>query len=413
LKIKQVSAGTGYEFQGINVRPFQFNEKENLNRKYEIDSTGTLKVVEIKSSIASLKRCSKCILPSTYPFITFDADGICNYCKNYERQKFHGKERLEELLAKYRSKSGEPDCLVGLSGGRDSSYGLHMLIKEFGMHPIAYTFDWGLTTDTSRRNQAKVCGKLGIEHIIRSPDIKRKRRYIRQNIYAWLRKPELGMVPLFMAGDKDFYQLGRTLRNENNLQLTIFCSGHLLEQRNFFVGFCGVNENVAVTARCYNYSIQAKFKLASWYTYQYLRNPFYINESFWDSVKSYLYTFIFKDDFLYLYEYLPWDEKEILDLLKKEYDWEEDKAYGKNQWRMGDGQTAFTNYIWYTVAGFSEFDNFRSNQIRESLVTREEALKLAAQDNEPKFETLQYFSYVIGFNLDEVLARINSIPKLY
>ena len=51
------------------------------------------------------------------------------------------------------------------------------------------------------------------------------------------------------------------------------------------------------------------------------------------------------------------------DVLENEYGWISDKSYGKNQWRMGDGQTAFNNFIYYTVAGFSEFDNFRSNQI--------------------------------------------------
>ena len=124
-------------------------------------------------------------------------------------------------------------------------------------------------------------------------------------------------------------------------------------------------------------------------------------------------TFLFKDDYLYLFEYLPWGEKKIEALLKKEYDWEIDANFGKNQWRMGDGQTAFTNYIWYTVAGFSEFDNFRSNQIREGILTREQALELSIQDNRPRIETLQYFSYLVGFNLDAVLAEINSIPKLY
>jgi hypothetical protein len=300
-----------------------------------------------------------------------------------------------------------------LSGGRDSSYGIHMLKKEFGMHPVAYTYDWGLTTDTSRRNQAKLCGKLGIEHIIRAPDIQMKRRHIRKNIFAWLKQPSLGMVPLFMAGDKDFYQYGRTLRKETGVDLTVFCSGSLLEQREFFIGFCGVNENVAGKVRLYGYNYRSKIHLALWYMSQYLGNPSYINESFYDSVRSFFTSFLFKDDFLYLYEYLPWKEKEIEGVLQKEYDWEHDKGYGENQWRMGDGQTAFTNYIFYTVAGFSEFDNFRSNQIREGLISRDEALRLVKKDNEPKYRTLQYFSYVVGFNLDEVLAQINLIPKLY
>ena len=72
------------------------------------------------------------------------------------------------------------------------------------MNPIAFTYDWGLVTDLARRNCARICGKLGVEHIIRTPNIAKKRKFVRQNIEAWLKKPELGMIPLFMAGDKAF-----------------------------------------------------------------------------------------------------------------------------------------------------------------------------------------------------------------
>ena len=104
---------------------------------------------------------------------------------------------------------------------------------------------------------------------------------------------------------------------------------------------------------------------------------------------------------------------DVVTMSQKEYGWETNKTYGANQWRMGDGQTAFTNYIGYTVAGFSEFDNFRAHQVREGLLTRDEALELVAIDNRPRYQTLEYFAHLVGLNLDDVLARINSIPKMY
>ena len=61
---------------------------------------------------------------------------------------------------------------------------------------------------------------------------------------------------------------------------------------------------------------------------------------------------------------------------------------------MGDGQTAFNNFIYYTVAGFSEYDNFRSNQIREGLISRDEAIRLAEEDNKFKYNTLKNFSEI-------------------
>ena len=60
---------------------------------------------------------------------------------------------------------------------------------------------------SSRRNQARICGKLGIEHIIVAADIPLNRKYINEYVNAWLDKPHLGMVPLFMAGDKKYFQI--------------------------------------------------------------------------------------------------------------------------------------------------------------------------------------------------------------
>ena len=360
-----------------------------------------------------LRRCTRCVLPATYPFISFDSAGVCNYCRKYKKQEFLGRDALERVLEKHRSKNGAPDCLIGYSGGRDSSYALHLFKTEFGMHPIAYTYDWGLVTDHARRNQARVAGKLGVEHIIRAADIHTKRRHIRKHIYAWLKRPELGMVPLFMAGDKMFYYYGGQLRKETGINLSVFAAGHQLEQMEFKVGFCGIDEHLENNTKLYHFKMMSKIRLASWYLLQYMKNPGYINESFIDSIFAFYCSFINKDDYLYLYRYVPWKEKEIEKTLREEYGWTSDDKYGRNQWRMGDGQTALTNYIYHTVAGFSEFDNFRSNQIREGLITRSEAVRLLKGDNTPRLETLQDFSQLIGFNLEEVLLKINTIPKLY
>ena len=75
--------------------------------------------------------------------------------------------------------------------------------------------------------------------------------------------------------------------------------------------------------------------------------------------------------------------------------------------------TANNNFVYYTIAGFSEYDNFRSNQIREGLISREEALKLCEEDNRTRYDTLKNFSDIIGFNLDDVLSKISCLPKLY
>jgi glucosamine--fructose-6-phosphate aminotransferase (isomerizing) len=107
-----------------------------------------------------LKRCSRCLLPETMPFISFDEEGVCNYCRAYEHRGsfLKGEKALEEFVSKYRSDSSEPDVIVGFSGGRDSSYGLDYIKNHLKLHPIVFTYDWGMVNDLARRNQARVCG---------------------------------------------------------------------------------------------------------------------------------------------------------------------------------------------------------------------------------------------------------------
>ena len=126
---------------------------------------------------------------------------------------------------------------------------------------------------------------------------------------------------------------------------------------------------------------------------------------------SFFTTFIAKDDFLYLYQYIPWNEEELVDTLMINYDWEK-AEYTENTWRIGDGYTTFINYIYYNLAGFSEFDTFRSQQIRAGLINRNIALKLTHKDNQYDMATLKEFMGQVGLNLEEVLTRIGEIPKL-
>ena len=411
LKIKKkFNLSNDFIIKKLNPGKF-LNINLNKEEAYKKQSSYFINIGTINRD---LKRCSSCILPETYPYIEFNEKGVCNYCISYfKKPKKIFENKLELILDKYRSKNNNPDCLVGLSGGRDSCYGLHVLKKEFGMNPIAYTYDWGLTSDISRLNQAKVTGALGVEHIIRSPDIQKKRDNIRLNVNAWLKKPKLGMVPIFMAGDKDFYQYGRTLRKENNINLTVFASGQVYEQRNFFIGFCGVKDILENTSRLYDYPLKVKLQLAFYYALQFIINPRYINFSMLDTLKSFFTSFILKDNFVYLFEYIKWDEKKIMSTLDKEYGWISDSNYGKNQWRMGDGQTAFTNYIFYKLAGFTEFDNFRSLQIRDNLLTRREGMELILDDNKPKYKKIKEFCETVGLSTEKVLTKIELIEPIF
>lgn len=363
-----------------------------------------------RRAISSLKRCSKCVLPETFPFISFDEKGICNYCSNHKKLLYEDNHVLEAVLKRYRRKDAAPDCIVAISGGRDSSYGLHYLKKVLGMNPLAYTYDWGMITDLARRNISRMCGALGVEHILISADIGKKRKYIRKNVLAWLKKPDLGTVPLFMAGDKQYFYYANELQRKYGIQLLIMCENRL-ERTHFKHGFCGVKHR-DVHKPAYQLSFMDNVRLVSYYGRQFVRNPSYINASLIDTLAGYISFYLFPHNYIYLFNYIFWDEKEITDALIRTYDWEI-SSDTDSLWRIGDGTAAFYNYIYYTIAGFSENDTFRSNQIREGLLSRSEALSFLERENQPREASLRWYCDVIGIHMGSAIKIINSTPKLY
>ena len=370
-----------------NVKNVHFQKKQGHKlAEYDLDFND------------KLKRCTKCILPETFPFIEFDEHGVCNYCKNYKKRVIKGMEELEKILEKHRNKNNEPDCIVTLSGGRDSIYGLHYIKTVMKMNPLAYTYDWAMVTDLARRNQARICGKLGVEHIIVSADIRKKRNNIKKNIIAWFKKPNLGIIPLFMAGDKQVYHYVHKLLNQTGIRLIIWMDNKL-ENTDFKVGFAGISP-LFEKKQIDNLLPMQKLKMGFYYLRNFVSNPAYLNSSMFDTLWAYYSQYIKpRKNICSLYEFIEWDEEKITSTLINEYNWET-AVDTVSTWRIGDETAPFYNYVYYTVAGFTENDTFRSNQIREKLITRQKALELIRQENRPRPESINLYFKKIKLDMD-------------
>jgi N-acetyl sugar amidotransferase len=117
--------------------------------------------------MAELRRCTKCLLPETHETITFDADGVCNICRNVEfkqtRIDWPAKKReLDALVEQYRGKH-DYDCIVPFSGGKDSTWTLYYLVKEYGLKPLVVRFDHGFLRPNLNSNTQKVLRSLGCD----------------------------------------------------------------------------------------------------------------------------------------------------------------------------------------------------------------------------------------------------------
>ncbi len=384
----------------------------NLRTTNLIPTLGTHKAEEamLEYKRYTVRRCTRCILPETMPYIRFDDAGVCNYCHNYKPRNLPKPvDQLFNLVEPFRRTQGD-DCVVPFSGGRDSCYGLHLIVKELKMKPVTYTYDWGMVTDLGRRNISRMCSQMGIENIIVADDIGLKRRNIAKNLSAWLKSPHLGMVSILTSGDKHFFRHVETVKQQTGISLNLW-GVNPLEVTHFKAGFLGVPPDFEEEMV---YSSGAMKQLR----YQWLRlkamakSPSYFNSSLWDTLSGEYYrSFNKKTDYHHIFDYWRWDEKIIDDTLINQYDWE--TAPDTNTtWRIGDGTAAIYNYIYYTVAGFTEHDTFRSNQIREGDMTREEALVLVEDENRPRYPNIKWYLDAIGMDFDKVIPVINAIPKL-
>ena len=184
-----------------------------------------------------------------------------------------------------------------------------------------------------------------------------------------------------------------------------------LENTDFKVGFCGI-DRFKNKSEYWHLTWTQKLRMILFYVKEFLRNPGYINSSIFDSFSAYVSYYLIPTDFVQFFNFMPWNEKKIEDTLRDQYDWEF-ATDTNSSWRIGDGTAPFYNYIYFTVAGFTENDTFRSNQIREGLISRDEASRLANRDNLPRAESIRWYCETIGLNYEDCLRRIDSIPKLY
>lgn len=357
-----------------------------------------------------LRRCTRCILPETMPFIRFDADGVCNYCHHYKpRNKPKPKEELFRLVEPYRRKEGN-DCIVPFSGGRDSCYGLHLIVNELKMKPVTYTYDWGMVTDLGRRNISRMCAELGVENIIVADDISKKRDNIAMNLRAWLKAPHLGMVSILTAGDKHFFRHVETIKKQTGIDLNLWGTSPL-EVTHFKAGFLGVPPDFE-EERVYISSAGQQLRYQKLRLKAMMQSLGYFNSSLWDTLSGEYYrSFMPKKDYFHIFDYWTWDER-LVDQTLAMYDWEK-APDTSTTWRIGDGTAGFYNYIYYTVAGFTEHDTFRSNQIREGQMTREEALVRVKEENRPRYPNIKWYLDAVGLDFAEVIEVVNSIPRLY
>jgi N-acetyl sugar amidotransferase len=129
------------------------------------------KFFQIRKLEVPKKICARCLCDTSISSITFSSNGICNFCESHDRlageysNLDENKIRLEKYVKKIKTsaKAKSYDCIVGVSGGTDSSYLLYYAKEILGLRPLAVHFDNGWNSDQAVTNIKKITDKLGID----------------------------------------------------------------------------------------------------------------------------------------------------------------------------------------------------------------------------------------------------------
>ncbi|MBI5223479.1 N-acetyl sugar amidotransferase [Candidatus Micrarchaeota archaeon] len=123
-----------------------------------------------------VRRCSKCLLPETQETITYDNQGVCNVCKQHEYKNesidwVKREKELRELIEEYRGRY-QYDCIIPYSGGKDSTYTVYKLVRDYNVKPLVVSFDHGFYRPQTMANTKSVMKQLGVDYHLFTPNWK-------------------------------------------------------------------------------------------------------------------------------------------------------------------------------------------------------------------------------------------------
>ncbi len=159
----------------VKIRGFRIELKEIEEQILSYKEATNLKIVSndinLKIGSGNFMRCKKCLLSSEYPNISFNSEGVCSICEQYDEYKEQADRYFRDITAFQRlmekaqkTKRSEYDCLLLYSGGKDSSYVLYKLV-DMGFKVLTFTFDNGFISDTAFENIKRMTSSLNVENI--------------------------------------------------------------------------------------------------------------------------------------------------------------------------------------------------------------------------------------------------------
>jgi N-acetyl sugar amidotransferase len=339
--------------------------------------------------------CTKCVMDTTDPDITFDENGVCNHCHEYDAAiKKHvitgeeGRLRLEEVVSHIRreGRNKEYDCIIGVSGGVDSTYVAYK-VKELGLRPLAVHLDNGWDSELAVANIHKALKILNIDlhtHVIDWEEFKDLQLSLLKASTPDSEIPSdhaiISLMSIMARKSGIKYIIdGCNFKTESHLPLS-WSQGHW---------DWGYIKNV-----------HRRFGKVRLKTFPHMNLPAYV-------------YFIIKQQSIHLLDYIDYNKTEAMKLLEKELCWQ---YYGGKHYESIYTRF-YQGYILPRKFGYDKRKTHLSSLICSGEITRAVALeKLSKEDTYPldlQEEDKTYVIKKLGLTENEFESIMNAPKKSY
>jgi N-acetyl sugar amidotransferase len=345
----------------------------------------------------SLRICARCVMDETVPDIVFYDDGRCSCCRVYDEQRtkeiFTGDEaaaRLEKLVTDVKEHGrGKPyDCLIGLSGGVDSSYVAYLVAKRFGLRALAIHLDNGWNTELAVAN---------VERIVKTLDID-----LSTHVLNWRE---------FRDIQNSFMKAGISnieIPTDHAIWAVLLRTASKMGIKYIFAGNNVVTESIMPESWLYGSKdsrlirgIHRRFGTMPMKSYPYLTTLDYVRYLLLGGIR-----------WVPVLNYVPYVKADAKRVLMEELGW---RDYGGKHYESVFTRFFHADYL-PTKFGYDLRKSYNSALVCSGQITREEALAELANPPTPKQQREQDREYVLkklGLTKDDFMTIVGSPNKTH
>lgn len=339
-----------------------------------------------------IQYCTKCVYPGVAATpLTFDEHGVCSGCRTHEEQKTvnweERKKMFGDLMEEYRSKDGSNyDCLIPVSGGKDSFYQTHLITKVFGLKPLLVTYRENNHTVVGMRNIQRMKEVFDVDYVEFTPNLKvirtlNRHGFLKMGDPNW--HTHIGIfttpiivavkykIPLIIWGEHGFMNLG---------------------------GMHSYKDMVEFTAK---YRKEHSLRGFDWTDFVNAETGLRRQDMLWAVYPSDKEIETVGTRGIFISNYFGWNQTEHRKLMQEEYGFEiNDKPFDRTYQRDSNLNDYHDNgihdYMKYVKFGYGRATDHVCRDIRNGLMTREQGIEL-----------VRNYDHVVPGDIAEWLALVD------